>query len=155
MDTIRNLTITQKVLFVLVALLLVYFAFLIFAYLQKKNLDHKKVHFKETFEDTVSGSVDSVKKPKLILLWAEWCGHCTAFKPKFDTCREEVAIKPELANKIEIVDYNDKDHPKKLAEYGGKGYPTVVFEDSEGNFDEYTGERSSDGLLSFIRTKLR
>jgi hypothetical protein len=55
---------------------------------------------------------------------------------------------------IRELDFNEKDYPKKLAEYGGKGFPTVVFEDSEGNFDSYEGPRTSDALLAFINTKL-
>jgi len=152
MDTIRSLTTTQKVLFVLLTLLLVYCSFLIFAYLQKKNLDKKKVHFKETFEDSAESKKS--KKAKIILIWAEWCGHCVDFKPKFEKCRQEVSDSTVLNDKIEVIDYNDKDYPTKIKEYGGKGFPTVVFEDTEGNFDSYEGPRTTDGLISFINTKL-
>ena len=151
MDTIRNLTTTQKVLFVLLTLLLVYCAFLIFAYLQKKNLDKKKVHFKETFEDSAESKKSN--KSKIILMWAEWCGHCVNFKPEFDKCRQEVAGS-SLKDHVEVLDFNEKDYPKKLSEYGGKGFPTVVFEDSEGNFDSYEGPRTSEALIEFINTKL-
>ena len=156
MDTIRNLTTTQKVLFVLLTLLLVYCAFLIFAYLQKKNLDKKKVHFKETFESSDDKPKNkSVKsdKSKIILMWAEWCGHCINFKPEFDKCRQEVAGS-DLKDKVEVLDFNEKDYPKKLSEYGGQGFPTVVFEDSEGKFDSYEGPRTSEALIAFINTKL-
>ena len=155
MDTIRSLTTTQKVLFVLLTLLLVYCAFLIFAYLQKKNLDKKKVHFKETFECSTDKPEKSknAKKSKIILIWAEWCGHCINFKPEFDKCRQEVAG-CSLKDKIEVVDYNEKEHPEKIKEYGGQGFPTVIFEDSEGNFDSYEGPRTSEALISFINTKL-
>jgi protein disulfide-isomerase A6 len=155
MDTIRNLTNTQKVLFVLLTLLLVYCAFLIFAYLQKKNLDTKKVHFKETFDGSnTSRKSKESNKSKIILIWAEWCGHCVNFKPEFDKCREEVSG-CDLKDKIEVVDFNEKDYPEKIKEYGGKGFPTVVFEDSEGKFDSYEGPRTSDGLISFINAKLK
>lgn len=158
MDTLRSLTTTQKVLFVLLTLLLVYCAFLIFAYLQKKNLDKKKVHFKETFEDCEeskkSKNSKNSKKAKIILIWAKWCGHCVKFKPEFDKCRQTVIDSEELNDKIEVIDYNEKDYPEKIKEYGGQGFPTVVFEDSEGNFDSYEGPRTSDALISFINTKL-
>lgn len=154
MDTFHSLTTTQKVLFVLLALLLVYCAFLIFAYLQKKNLDKKKVHFKETFEDSAeSKESKKLKKAKIILIWAEWCGHCVNFKPEFDKCRQEVEG-CSLKDKVEVVDYNEKEYPAKIKEYGGKGFPTVVFEDSEGNFDSYEGPRTSEALIAFINTKL-
>jgi thiol-disulfide isomerase/thioredoxin len=155
MDTIRNLTTTQKVLFVLLTLLLVYCAFLIFAYLQKNNLDKKKVHFKETFEVSQDKPNKTPKnnKSKIILMWAEWCGHCVNFKPEFDKCRQEVAAS-SLKDHVEVLDFNEKDYPKKLAEYGGQGFPTVVFEDSEGKFDSYEGPRTSEALISFINTKL-
>ena len=128
---------------------------MIFAYLQKTNLDKKKVHFKETFEVLHDKADKSNKsnKSKIILMWADWCGHCTKFKPEFDKCRQEVAGS-DLKDKIDVLDFNEKDYPKKLAEYGGQGFPTVVFEDSEGNFDSYEGPRTSDGLISFINTKL-
>lgn len=156
MDTIINLTTTQKVLFVLLTLLLVYCAFLIFAYLQKKNLDKKKVHFKETFEcstDKPNNKSNKSTKSKIILMWADWCGHCIKFKPEFDKCRREI-VEGNLNDKVEVLDFNEKDYPKKLAEYGGQGFPTVIFEDSEGNFDSYEGPRTSDALISFINTKL-
>lgn len=154
MDTIRNLTTTQKVLFVLLTLLLVYCAFLIFAYLQKKNLDKKKVHFKETFECSVKSTKPTEsKKSKIILMWAEWCGHCVNFKPEFDKCRKEVADS-SLKDHIEVLDFNEKDYPEKIKEYGGKGFPTVVFEDIDGKFDSYEGPRTSEALIEFINTKL-
>jgi protein disulfide-isomerase A6 len=122
--------------------------------LQKKNLDKKKVHFKETFEGSAeSKKSKKSKKAKIILIWADWCGHCVKFKPEFDKCRQEVAG-CSLKDNVEVIDYNEKEYPEKIKEYGGKGFPTVVFEDSEGNFDSYEGPRTSEALISFINTKL-
>ena len=97
--------------------------------------------------NNVSGGGNNINKNhEILFVYAEWCGHCTAFKPewaKFESWCSENGVK---ATKIE----GDKN--QALCEkHEIQGFPTILKVDSSGNkVEEYSGSRSVEGLIQFV-----
>ena len=96
----------------------------------------------EGYQDTT----DSNSKPKLILYWASWCGHSNAFKGTWDNFTHD---------KVDKDTVNCDDNTKcKPGEDGVpevlKGYPSVFFKQPDGDYVEFEGPRTEEGLRTFI-----
>ena len=81
----------------------------------------------------------------IIFVYADWCGHCNAFKPDWAKFEEWATTNSVKAEKVE----GDKN--QALCEkHGIQGFPTILKVDSSGNkVAEYNGARNSDGLIEF------
>jgi len=82
---------------------------------------------------------------EIIFVYADWCGHCNAFKPewsKFEEWANENGVK---SKKVE----GDKE--QALCEkHQIQGFPTILKLNSNGDkVSEYMGERNSNGLIQF------
>ena len=80
---------------------------------------------------------------KLVLFYADWCGHCKKVKPEW-----EKAEKKAKGNMIKI-DCSGKEGKSAdlMAKYNVEGFPTIiVFQDGEPT--EYDGGRTEDDFLS-------
>lgn len=84
--------------------------------------------------------------PGLLLIYANWCGHCQRFKPIF----EELCS--TLGNNFpcKSIEHDDLNNELKEA-LDFKGYPTIKFFDQSGKIvSEYQGDRSKEDLLKEI-----
>lgn len=88
------------------------------------------------------------KNPGMLLIHANWCGHCQRFKPVFNELQQHLG-KDFPCVSIEDADLND-DRIKSALNF--KGYPTIKFFDQNGKIiNEYNGQdRSKDALLNHI-----
>jgi thiol-disulfide isomerase/thioredoxin len=105
----------------------------------------------EGYKDTT----DSNSKPKLILYWASWCGHSNAFMETWNAFEKKVKNEG-VAIEMEKVQCDDS--TKCIPGTDGvpdglKGYPTVFLKTVDG-VEEFTGDRTSDGLNTFITGKV-
>jgi thiol-disulfide isomerase/thioredoxin len=86
--------------------------------------------------------------PGMLLIHANWCGHCQRFKPTFnELCKQ-------LGNDFpctSIEDSNLEDDSLKKA-LNFQGYPTIKFFDQNGKIigDYNKGDRSKRALLDHI-----
>jgi thiol-disulfide isomerase/thioredoxin len=93
----------------------------------------------------------------VLLIHAEWCGHCKALKPEWDKMKEELKSNENIS--IHEIESADKDKDSKLDEFSKKaggekisvrGFPMILkFEN--GKMTEYTGERSADKLAKWAQ----
>jgi len=105
------------------------------------------------------------KKPELIVgkIYADWCGHCQALKPKWEEMKKNIAGKCEKYNceKPKYTEIEDKEM-SKLEEFnnenkdimGGEkvessGYPTL-FKVYGGKLEYYNGERDADKMENWF-----
>jgi thiol-disulfide isomerase/thioredoxin len=86
-------------------------------------------------------------KPGLLLIYANWCGHCQRFKPTFnELCKNLGSDFP--CTSIEDSDLDD-DSLKSALNF--KGFPTIKFFDQSGKIiGDYKGDRSKQDLLDNI-----
>ena len=87
------------------------------------------------------------------MYYADWCGHCKAAKPDFETFAAAGTIK--VGNKdcvIRLV--SPENEPDKVKGKIIKGFPTFLLETTDGKVIEYTGERNVDAYTAFLNTNL-
>jgi len=104
---------------------------------------------KEGFESKSGELEDQIADgKKVVLFYADWCGHCKKLKPDWDDAAKEM-------NKDEIVmikvncGEGTKEDKAIMEKYDIDGYPTIIiFED--GTPSKYEGKRSKEDLLSLF-----
>lgn len=90
--------------------------------------------------------------PGMILIWANWCGHCTYFKPTYvDICTKLNGNGIVKYPCIAIEDEELKKNPNVLQNLNVQGYPTIKFFDQHGKIiGDFTGERKVSVILNTI-----
>ena len=86
-------------------------------------------------------------KAGLLLIYADWCGHCQRFKPTF------TEIASILGNDFPCTSIEDSElnGDKLRTALDFKGYPTIKFFDQSGKIiGEYQGDRSKGDLLKQV-----
>ena len=110
-----------------------------------------KTYLKEGFESSSSTfESDLTKDTKLVLFYADWCGHCKQFKPIWKETADEIN---KGGKKIMIsVDVGGKDtESSKLSEkYGVDGFPTVIIFSNGSKSKSYDGPRTKEGLIAAL-----
>lgn len=101
----------------------------------------KKEHFNES-------------KHTLLFFYADWCPHCTNFKPEVIKFKKQNEGNKQLD--VEMLEESTCP-PELMKKHNVRGFPTVVLvtKDSSGNETAartYQGERTSDGLQHFVDT---
>jgi thiol-disulfide isomerase/thioredoxin len=81
-------------------------------------------------------------KPKVMLFYAIWCGHCESFL-KSGKWEEYVKAHPDV-----VFSKHDYDKESKLGDkYDVNSFPTIIAEDSEGKIYKFAGDRMSDAHI--------
>jgi len=90
-------------------------------------------------------------QPSLTLVYADWCGVCTSFKPVWDSMGSSVSVSGQTV----LLKSVEEKQTDELAPYKSMvtGYPTLFFENN-GNMVKYSGPRTKEGLQSFIQAQL-
>ena len=86
--------------------------------------------------------------PGMLLIFANWCGHCQRFKPTFNELCKQLGDEFSCTS---IEDSNLDDNDLKTA-LNFKGYPTIKFFDQNGKIigDYNKGDRSKQAMLDHI-----
>jgi len=96
----------------------------------------------EGFETTSIDIEDQVKTgKKLVLFYADWCGHCKKIKPIWDETAKEVNEDEVKMIKVNCGEGTDKDQAI-MKKYSIDGYPTII-QFVNGKPQLYQGERDS------------
>jgi len=123
-----------KLLFSLAILLILYYIY--------------TTYLKEGFEEV--DLEDEIKKGnKLVLFYADWCGHCKKIKPIWKEAEDEV--NDDEDTKMIKVNCGDKkkEHQEIAEKYNIDGYPTIIlFKD--GKPTQYKGPRTKEGFIKAI-----
>lgn len=105
-------------------------------------------HFKITQNGVYIHPQITQGNPGMLLIWANWCGHCQRFKPTFNELCKQLG-KDFPCTSIEDAELSN-DELKSALDF--RGYPTIKFFDQSGKIiGEYNGgNRSKDALLAHI-----
>ena len=93
------------------------------------------------------------KQAEIILYYAMWCGHSKSFLPEWEKF-EEYAKKnlPYIrVSRVRCEDGNEATCMQK----GVEGYPTVIMYLNSGEEKTFDGNRTFDGLVSFIQQNVQ
>ena len=99
----------------------------------------------EYFSNPSSGNIN------LKVFYADWCGHCNAAKPEFTTLEQTLTDSPTINSKtVNVQLVNEADSQPVVAEYGVKGYPTIILDQGNGYRVPYNGERKAQSIMDWI-----
>lgn len=128
----------MPVLLILIAVLLV------LAYVRHNYLS-------EGFESSpASLEQDKMSGKKLVLFYADWCGHCKKIKPAWDEAAEKVNAEGET-KMIKINCGGKSDEEKELMEkYKIEGYPTIIHFEDGVQASVYEQGREAGDFVSFF-----
>tara|TARA_B000000475_G_C15963731_1_gene434057 strand:- start:750 stop:1166 length:417 start_codon:yes stop_codon:yes gene_type:complete len=97
------------------------------------------------YSNYLAGYLENFGNPKeLVYFHMNGCGHCKRFTPIWD----EFAGKYNGEIKLKKLERNEAGD--MLDKYEIQGFPTVLLLDVQGNKKEFQGDRSVQGLESFI-----
>jgi len=85
------------------------------------------------------------ERRRLILLKAEWCGHCQAFKGEWEKIKKELS-----SDNLEIITYDSEKDKKMMEKYQVKGFPTILLE-NKNKIVEFQGMRNIEAIKHFIK----
>ena len=92
----------------------------------------------ETFEED---------KKKVVFVFADWCGHCTRFKPTWEKI-EQVSKKTGLID-VQALNVDDKQNSAFIEQYEVNSFPTILLF-SKGKFTKYDDDRDFDKIIAAI-----
>ena len=85
----------------------------------------------------------------MLLIYANWCGHCVRFKPTFNLIHNKIGNDFLMASIEHDTFKNDKEFTRLL---NFQGYPSIKFFDQYGNIigDFNENDRSEKTILQHI-----
>jgi len=143
---------------------------------KKKSKSKKKVSIEEpTYVESIFSSFHSEdiptrkpimeekkkKEPVIVLLYADWCGHCQRLKPTWEKTKHELIDSNMLSddNFYEIESALMDEELPRLNEYVEigepvmvQGYPTIGKIQGK-QYIQFTGDRDEDRLKAFMGGK--
>jgi len=107
----------------------------------------------EQFEDSGSPNLNVASGEVVVaLFYADWCPHCVDFKPHYKKAMSNLNGNTYKAKKLRFEMVDCDAHKSLSKEYGVSGFPTVKILKSNNTSDieEYSGERSYEGLSEYF-----
>jgi len=102
------------------------------------------------YQRSSEGFTGGNKKGELVIVKAEWCGHCKRAKPEFDRLVRASPIKLQDGSEVTVRMIDEALQKEEVKKLGVQGYPTIKFIPVGAAAVDYTGERSYDGVMAFV-----
>jgi thiol-disulfide isomerase/thioredoxin len=83
------------------------------------------------------------EKKEVYLFKAEWCPHCTGFKPTWKK------LEKEFNNKYTFITYDSEKDKNSIKKWDIKGFPTIIKRIGN-DMEEYVGPRDEESVKKFI-----
>lgn len=129
-------------------------------------------NFKDVLNEiSVTGqNINSKIKGKkgIVLIYADWCGHCKNFKPKYmelyqiirnwnanQNVSKKKGIKTGGEYHLFAMDSDGKNNREYIEELGMKGIPSLYFIGNDGKLKEYNGPRDPTTIWIEMQTHYR
>lgn len=86
------------------------------------------------------------------LYYADWCPHCKTIKPLFETFMGSGSVSVNGTNvKCKMV---EEKQIQKGVDPDIKGYPSLLYSDAAGKVVEFSGPRTTDGFMQFLKQQI-
>ena len=128
-----------RLLFVILMLMILYYVYTTYLIEGMTN--------SELSPDDLSELKKSENGKNLLLVYADWCGHCKTLKPIWLEASKEAN---KDSTKMWMVNCGgDSEEEKKIMkEYQIDGFPTILIFHNGGYVSNYTGGRTKEDLLN-------
>lgn len=86
------------------------------------------------------------EEKKIIFVYADWCGHCTRFKPEWSKVEQECKSRNITTTALNV---DDEQNGEFINKYEINSFPTlIVFKGNQ--FKKYEGDRTTDQIVNFV-----
>ena len=97
---------------------------------------------------------DAGSNGELIIVKANWCGHCKAAMPDFQRLVSASPVKLSDGSEITIRMLDEAENKPDVAALNVRGFPTLLYKpNSMATPTEYSGPRTFDGVMSFLQNQ--
>lgn len=103
------------------------------------------------YQRSSEGFTGGNKKGELVIVKAEWCGHCKRAKPEFDRLVRASPIKLQDGSEVTVRMIDEALQKEEVKKLGVQGYPTIKFIPIGDAAVDYSGERTYSGVMSFLQ----
>ena len=103
-------------------------------------------------ESFVNDDKDFGTGKKLVLFYADWCGHCKSIHSDWDKASKKVKNKKVTMAKVNCGDESEE-HAKIVKKYGVQGYPTIKLLNNGKVEDDYNGGRTHKDFVDYINSQ--
>jgi len=123
-------------------------------YMQRKNQDALNSNNVVFNSNVVENFTDNELEANsgevvMVLFFVNWCPHCKSVKPTWEKAASELNNTKVNGKNVRFVSVDCEEKPELGEKYNVEGYPTIkVF--TEGNVQEYEGDRSLSGIKSYL-----
>lgn len=130
----NNIHLIASITYIIIFLLFIYFLYL------------KEGYENATEDTTIDNLLKKIESGEniLVLLHAEWCGHCKNLMPTWNELMKE----EEKVLKVNVGGKSEKEK-QLLEQFEVQGFPTIM-KFSGGESQEYTGSRTKESLKKFL-----
>ena len=133
---------------ILVVILILYF------WLRKPSQTFQTL---ENFSGTSSGS--SGENYTLMLFFANWCPHCTAAKPEWETTKSQYSGKPINGHHVNFVEYDctepGPDVESIMDKYKVESFPTIILVSPTGTITHLDNKPTNSSIVNFLNTNVK
>ena len=88
---------------------------------------------------------------ELVIVKAEWCGHCKRAAPEFERLAAASPIRLQDGSSVTVKLLDEKKDKAVVDTMGVKGFPTIIYM-KDGQRLEYDGARTFDGVMGFLES---
>ena len=89
---------------------------------------------------------------KLVMYYADWCGHCKTTKPEFKKLGKSQKVNGKTVA-IEMV--NADSNPQDVEKAGVEGFPTIHIVHKNGRRTEFQGNRTASNFKKFMKDHIK
>ena len=144
MNMLAELGKNKLYVFALIALLVLAGAFLVFRRSASAGSE-------EAFDPAALAESAGDSKKTLLFFRANWCGHCSRFKPVWDDACKEIEKRPHLRDvELKEVDVDTEEAKPLIQKHNVHGFPHVVLVYGADKNDVYSGNRTKEDLVDFL-----
>ena len=86
---------------------------------------------------------------KISLYYADWCGHCNAFKPTWNSLKKLFD-----KNNVEYAEFEDTKNKEEVELANIMGFPTIKIE-KDGEEYDYNGPRNVNDIIHEVLPNLQ
>lgn len=99
--------------------------------------------------DVIQGFVGSGSDSTFTLYYVDWCPHCKTIKPIFSDFMGSGTVNVN-GQSVKCNMVNAEASPDATKGLNIKGYPTLLL-NTQGNTVEFSGERTAEGFMNFLK----
>jgi len=92
----------------------------------------------------------TVNQDTLIIVKANWCGHCKRAMPDFEQLVSASPITKADGSSVTVRMLDSDADAAEVKNLNVKGFPTILYQSKDGSVSNYNGERSYNAISAFL-----